>query len=156
MALDVSWALHSSDNLKWEMLRLQDLTQLRQMNMFYSDADSQGGVLSQEQPGSPQGLTDCCWQTCVIVWLCLFRWSVLLNYRKEDSENSWGQVLPIRAFSEHLKGVRDWTWNTSGLLQEGEAVNYHQKWPDLVVPCSQRRKYIFRNTDTKWIICVVI
>lgn len=41
MALDVSWALHSSDNLKRETLRLQDVTQLRQMNMFPSDADFQ-------------------------------------------------------------------------------------------------------------------
>lgn len=53
MALDVSRILHSSDNLKWEMLRIQDLTQLRQMNMFSSDADFQSGVLSQEQPVSP-------------------------------------------------------------------------------------------------------
>lgn len=39
MALDVSWVLHSSDNLKREMLRLEDLMPLRQM--FSSDADFQ-------------------------------------------------------------------------------------------------------------------
>lgn len=143
MALEVSWILHSSDNLKWEMLRLQDLIQLRQMSVFSSDADFQSGILSQEQPASAQGLADCCLQTCIMVWLCLFRWSVLLSCSKEDTVSTLEDRFCPSGLSqtEHLKGVRDWTQNTSGLLQEGEAVNYHWKWPDLVVPCSQRRKY---------------
>lgn len=85
------------------------------------------GISSQEQPESPEGLADCCWQTCVIVWVCLFRWSVVLSYRKEDTVIILEDRFCPSGLSqtEPLKGIRDWTRNTSVLLQEGEAVNYH-------------------------------
>lgn len=76
------------------------------------------GILSQEQPGSPQGLTDV--GKLVIVQLCLFRWSVLLSYRKEDVVRTAESRFCPSGLSqtEHLKGVRDWTLNMSGFCKK--------------------------------------
>lgn len=161
IALDVSWVLQSSDNLQWEMLRLQVLTQLRQINMFSSEADFHEWNFI---PGAAWVFWRTSWLLLANLChsLCLFRWSVVLSYRKEDVVIILKDRFCPSGLSqtEPLKGIRDWTRNTSVLLQEGEAVNYHWKWPGLSSNLSygsllSAQTYIVRHTDIKWIICVV-
>lgn len=120
------------DSSKWRMLRLQDTAQPRQINLFpvmlifvldLRPSQEQAWVTSRTN-----------WLLVAnLVWLCLFGWSILFSYWKEDEVKTLKDTLPIRAFSGTTseRCHRDWTRNKSGLLQEYEALSNHWELPNL-------------------------